>query len=177
MVENIQSHKSGANNKLYNIAMNGFPLSSFMFIWTCSVYFYVAQCTSETSIYVSVYNSDPGTKCEISGVMWHVPSKSKIQLVSCEMSPKYFLGIYLSRDIRAIGAYIFWDSFCYVLFSDFLSTFVDLYAQCFGLSIFQRTFSEFSGFGNMLYSDPLIRTWNMYLDLYCCIHYLYSWLN
>ena len=41
--------------------------------------------------------------------MWHVAPESKIQLVNCELSPKFPLGHLLLPDIRAIDAYIFWS--------------------------------------------------------------------
>ena len=78
--------------------------------------------------------------------MWYVAPKFKIQLVSCELSPKFLLRISIFECICSIDAYIFWVSFSSVLFYYFSSTFLDLYAQVFGLSIFQRTFfSLFSG--------------------------------
>ena len=46
-----------------------------------------------TSMYLSISTSEPGTKSEISGVMWQVAPESKIQLVSCNLSPKSLLGL------------------------------------------------------------------------------------
>ena len=93
IIENNQSHKSRVNSTLYNIATKGLPLSSYMFILTSPVYFTVMKCPSATSMYFSVFTSDPGTKSEISSVMWQVTPESKIQLVSCELSPKSVLGL------------------------------------------------------------------------------------
>ena len=105
-MENIQSHKSGANSILYNIAMKGLPLLSHMFICNSSVFFAVTKCPSETSMYLSIYTSEPGTKSEISGVMWQVTPDFKVKLVSCEPSPKYLLGLSTLEDIRTIDTYI-----------------------------------------------------------------------
>ena len=60
--------------------------------------------------------------------MWHVAPESKIQMVSCELYPKSLPGLSTFEDIHAIDVYIFWVSFCYVLFSNALSISVDLYA-------------------------------------------------
>ena len=96
--------------------MKGFPLSSRIFIWTSPVYFAVTKCPSETSIYLSVFTSKPGTKYEISGVTLQVAPESKIQLVSFKLSKTYLLVISTLEDIRAKEAYIFCDSFHSVLF-------------------------------------------------------------
>ena len=69
--------------------MKVFPLSSCMFIWTYHVCFVVTKCPSATSMYLYVSTSDPSTQSDISGVMWQLYYEYKIQLVSCEMSPKY----------------------------------------------------------------------------------------
>ena len=131
IMENNQSHKSGANSMLYNLAIKGFPLSSHMFVWISPCFFCCEKCPSVTSMYLSIWTSNPGTKSDISSVMWQVMPESKIQLVSYFMSPKYLLGISTLEDIRAIYTYIFCDSFCSVIFSEALSIFVGLYAQVF----------------------------------------------
>ena len=60
-------------------------------------------------MYLSVSSNDLGIKFETSGVMWHVASESKIQLVNDELTP-YFTLLRLSLlDILAIYAYIFWS--------------------------------------------------------------------
>ena len=61
---------------------------------------------------LSVSSNEPGMKYETYGVMWHVATESKIQLVNYELSPKFPLGHLSLPDIRAIDAYIFW----YMLF-------------------------------------------------------------
>ena len=82
--------------------------------------------------------------------MWQVAPESKFQLVSCKLSPKYLLVIYALEYMRAIDTYIFCDSIWYVLFSDALYIFVDLYSRVLGSSVFQVTFfSKVSGFGKI----------------------------
>ena len=63
----------------------------------------------------SVSSKKPGIKSETSGAMWHVDPESKIQLVNCELSPKFPLGHFLLPDIRAIYAYIFWSMLTFPL--------------------------------------------------------------
>ena len=92
MIENNLLRKSGAKSMLCNVAMKGSPLSSHIFIHTCPFCFVVTWCTSATSMCLSVSSNEPGIKSETSGVMWPVAPESKIQLVNCEMSPKYSLG-------------------------------------------------------------------------------------
>ena len=41
MIDNNLSHKSGAKSTLYDVAMKVFPLSSHIFICTCSFFFAV----------------------------------------------------------------------------------------------------------------------------------------
>ena len=43
-------------------------------------------------MYLSVSSNDPGMKSEIYGGMGYVALESKIQLVNCELSPKFSLG-------------------------------------------------------------------------------------
>ena len=53
--------------------------------------------------------------------------------------------------MRDIDAYIICDSIWYVLFSEILSIFVDLYAQVLGFSMFQwNLFSKLYGFGKVI---------------------------
>ena len=77
---------------------------------------------------------------QISGFMWQVAPDSKIQLVSCEMSPKYLLYISAKEWIRAIYVYII----CYLIWSvlcfSVLSIFVDIYAPVLGFYVFQWNF-------------------------------------
>ena len=42
-----------------------------------------------------------GTKSEISGVMSHLTTESKIQLVGCKLSPKSLLGLSVLEDTYA----------------------------------------------------------------------------
>ena len=107
---------------LYNVKMKGLPLSSHIFIWTYPV-FYCEKFPSAALIYLFVSANEPGKKYEIYGVMWQVESESKIRFASCELSPKYLLGLYALEDIGAIGTYIFCVSLWSVLFS---SLFVDV---------------------------------------------------
>ena len=86
-MENNQSHKFGSNSLLYNAAMKDLPLYSSTSIWNYPVCFDVMKCLSATSIYLSVSTNEPAIKSEISGVMWQVAPESKIQLVSCGLSP------------------------------------------------------------------------------------------
>ena len=116
IMENNQSHKSGANSTLYNVAMKGFPLYSHIFIWTSTVCFAVTKFPSTNLIYLSVYTNEPGIKCEISGVMWKVALQSKIRLVSCKICTKSLLGLCTLEDIHSIEAYIFCESLSSSLF-------------------------------------------------------------
>ena len=86
-MEKNQFHKSGANITLYNVSTKGFPLLSHIFIWTYPVCFDVTKFPSTNSINLSISTNDSGIKYEISGVMLQVAPESKIQLVSCELSP------------------------------------------------------------------------------------------
>ena len=85
-MENNQSHKSGANITLYNVAMKGVSLSSLIYIWSCPVCFAVTKFPSTTLIYLFVYTNEHGMKSEISGVILQVAPESKTQLVSCKLS-------------------------------------------------------------------------------------------
>ena len=78
MMENNQLHKYDDNKTLYNVAMESFPLSSRILIWTSPVFFAVEKCPYATFLYLSVSTSNPGMKTEISGVMWQVAPESKI---------------------------------------------------------------------------------------------------
>ena len=51
IMENNQSHKSGANSMIYNIEMKGLSLSSSIFISTYPVCFAVTKFSYATSIY------------------------------------------------------------------------------------------------------------------------------
>ena len=61
-MENNLSYKSGANSKLYNVAMKVLSLSSHIFIWTSPVYFAVMKFRPATSIYLSFSPSETGNK-------------------------------------------------------------------------------------------------------------------
>ena len=90
---------------------------------------------------LSVSSNEPGIKSETSGIMWHVAPESKIQLINCELSPKFLLGNSSLPDIRAIDAYIFWSSL-FLLLSRAQLPF-SLKRTCF------RRFSlSFGGFGH-----------------------------
>ena len=123
--------------------MNGFPLLLRIFIWTYPVYFSVIKFPSATLMYLSVSTIDTGIKYEISGVMWQVAPESKIQLVSCELYPKYLLELSSLEYIRAIDAYIFCESFCSVLLYKVLSIFFNLYKRFWRFLVFM--WSLFSG--------------------------------
>ena len=127
IMENNQSNNSGGDSKLYNTLTKGFPLLSHTFIWTSPVCFAVTKLPYATLIYLYVSTNEPSIKYEISGVMWKVAPKSKIQLVGFKLYPKSLIGIYALEHIRAKDAYIFCDSLWYVLFSEvflFLSVFM-----------------------------------------------------
>ena len=80
--------------------------------------------------------------------MWKIAPESKIQLVSCKMSPYFLLGISALVDTRTIDVYIFCDSLPSVLFCDVLFILFDLYARVLGFSVFQWKFlSRVSSFG------------------------------
>ena len=112
MIKNNPSHKSGAKSTLCNVVMKGSPRSSHIFIRTWPFCFAVTWCLSATSICLSVYYNEPGIKSKTSGVMWHVDPESKIQLVNCELSPKFSLGLLSLTYMRAIDAYILFGH-CY----------------------------------------------------------------
>ena len=79
--------------------------------------------------------------------MWRFVPESRIQLVSCESSQKYFLGLSTLEEIRDIDLYSFCDSLRSILLSDSLSTFIDLYAQ---VSTFLNLRSSELSFPNFL---------------------------
>ena len=112
-------------------------------------------------IYLSVSTNKPGIKSEISGIMWQVAPESKIQLVSCDMSPWFLLGFSVLEDICVIFTYIFYDSLSSVLFSDVLYIFVNMHTQFLGFYMFKWIFlSEVSSFGNYSMkrsSDPHLK--------------------
>ena len=93
--------------------------------------------------------------------MWQVAPESKIQLVSFNLSLGYFLGISALENICVIEAYIFCDQLWYVLFSDILSIFVDLYAHFLGFSVFQWSLlpkvSGFRKFAMKWSSHPFLK--------------------
>ena len=161
-MENIWSHKYGANSKLYNVLMKGLPLSSRIYIWTYPVCFTVTKFPPATSIYVSIYTSEPGMKYECSGFMWQVALESKTQLVSCELSRKSLLEISTLEDIGAINAYIFFDLFCSLLFYNVVSIFLYL-SMCFKLSISVKFIFQFPVSKNMQSNDPPIHIWSTFL--------------
>ena len=150
IMENNPSHKSVAKSMLYNITMQGFPLSSWILIWTFPVRF-LWWNDHLLLRYISVFTNRPEIKSEISGVMWQVAPKYKFQLVSCELSPKSLLGIYALGKIRSIDLYIFCDFLWSILFSKYLSIFVNLYARVLVFSMFQwNILSEVYGFGKIV---------------------------
>ena len=112
-------------------------------------------------MYLYVYTNDPHIKSENYDVMWQVTPEYKIQLVSCDLSPKYILRIYVLKYIHSIDAYILCGLLWYLLLSNVLSVFFDLYAQVLGFSVFQLIFlSEVSGFGKFarkLFSNPHLK--------------------
>ena len=109
VMENIQSHKSVANSTLYNVAMKGFHYChTFLFELLLSVS--LGRNSHLQLQHISVSTNEPGIKSEIYGVVCQVASKSKIQLISCNLSPKSLLGLSALEDIRAIDAYIVCDS-------------------------------------------------------------------
>ena len=73
------------------------------------------------------------------------------QLVSCELFPESLLGLSSLEGIHAIDTFIFCDAFWYVLLSDILSNFFDLYARVLCFYVFQWTlFYEVSGLRKMV---------------------------
>ena len=109
IIENNLSHKSGAKSMLCNVAINGFPLSLHIFIWTCPFWFTATWCPSTTSICLSLYYNETVIKSETCGFIRHVSPESKIQLFNCKVSPKYLLGLLSLSEICAIYEYIFWS--------------------------------------------------------------------
>ena len=102
------------------------------FYLNLSFCFAVKKSRSATLIYISVSANEPSQKPQISGVMLKVVPESKIQFISCKLSPKSLLGLSALVDIFSIDAYIFCDSLSSVIFSDVLSILLDLYAQVLG---------------------------------------------
>ena len=69
--------------------------------------------------------------------MRQVAPESKIQLVIFNLSPRSLLGLSALDDIHAMDTYIFCEPLSYVLFSDILSIFGDMYAKVLGFLVFQ----------------------------------------
>ena len=158
-------HTSGTNNTIYNISIKGFPLLSCIFIWTSPAFFAVAKCPSATSMYLSVSTNDPSIKSEISCVLWQVTPKSKIQLVTCELSHKSLLGVSALEYIGALYVYIFCDLFLSIMFPMSYQFFFDICAQFLGAFIIQWTLlSEVSGFRTIC--DEMI-LWSTYESRIC----------
>ena len=150
MIKNNPSHISGAKITLCNVAIKGYPLLLHFFIGTCPFCFAVTWCPSAISMCLSVFSNEPGIKYETYGVMWHIATESKIQLVNCELSPNFPLGHSSLPDIRAIGSYIFWS----LLFSPLLYTRLTFSLK---RTFFRRFSFSFGGFGHFsirLSSDP-----------------------
>ena len=105
--------------------------------------------------------------------MWKVIHESKIQLVSCEISPKYLLGLSMLEEIRAIDAYIFCDSFHSVFFP-ILPQFSPICTYKF--STFPRSselyFPIYPGLENLKSSDPPNHIWSTYLDFNCYVQFV-----
>ena len=160
IMEMNQSHNYVANSTLYNVAMKGFTLSSRIFVWIYPVCFSVKKSPSAYLINLSVSTKRPGIKSELSVVMWKFAPESKIQLVSCNMSPKYVLGMSALEVIYTIDAYILCGLLWYVLFSWVSSIFLYLYARILGFSVLQWTFfHKVSGIGEFEMK------WSYYLHL------------
>ena len=159
---------------LYNAATKSFLLSLHIFIWTYPLCFDVTKFPYETSIYLSLAISEPDTKSEISGVMWQVVPESKIQLVSCELSPKYLLGLSTLEGIHAIGVYILCDLCHSVLFSDYLYFFFDLNAQVLSFTRSSELyFTTYLVSDNLWSSDHPIYIWISYLAFDCSVQYVF----
>ena len=113
----------------------------------------------------------------ISGFMWQVAPEFRIQLFSFKLSPKYVLEISTLEYIHAIDLCILCDSLWYLLFSHFLSNFVDLYKQCLSFLVFQWIFfseaSSFGQFATKLSSDSHLK------HIFCFrpLHLLQIWLE
>ena len=88
---------------LYNFRRNVYIIIKH---FSTNFIFDVTECRSKNPIYFSVSESELGTKSYIFCVRKNAP-KYKIQLVSCELSPKYLLGISALEDVISIGTYIF----------------------------------------------------------------------
>ena len=110
-MENNLLHRSFAKNTLRNVAIKVSQLLLNIFIHTCTFCFAVTWCPSSISICLSVSSNKFGIKSETCGVIWHISPESKIQLVYCELSPKFLLEHSSLSDIRAIDSYIFRSSF------------------------------------------------------------------
>ena len=82
--------------------------------------------------------------------MWHVSPESKIQLVNCELSPKFPLGHSSLLYMRAIYAYIFWS----LLFLLLLHARLPLSFKRTCLFRFSLSFGGFVNFEIRLSSDP-----------------------
>ena len=107
-IENNLSHRSGSKITLCNVAMKVYLLLSHIYIWTFPFIFAMTWCPSATSIYLSISYNEPGMKPGICCVIWHVALEYKIQLVNCELSLKYLLGISSLPVICTIYEYILW---------------------------------------------------------------------
>ena len=104
-------------------------------------------------MYLSVSYNEPVLKSETYGFMWHVAPESKIQLVNCELSPKFSLGRSSLLYMRAIDAYIFWSLLFYLLSHARLPF-------SFERTFFRSFLLSFGGFGHFTIrgcSDPHLK--------------------
>ena len=92
---------------MYNVVMHGFMLLLHTFIWTCYYSFTATWFPYTTSIYLSISSNKPGIKSGTYGIIWHISTESKIQLVYCNLLPKYIIELLSLPDIFSIYAYIF----------------------------------------------------------------------
>ena len=110
--------------------------------------------------------------------MWQVAPESKIQLISCELYPKYLIGLSALKYICAIDTYIFCDSLLSVLFNNVSSICVYIYAQVLRFPIIEWTFlSKVYDFGqfvmkwssnlnlNLVFDFQPSRSFNLLLEL------------
>ena len=103
--------------------------------------------------FLFVSSIEPGMKSETSGVIWHVDPESTIQLVNCELSPKFLLRHSSLTDICAIDAYIFWS----LIFLSLLHSWLRFSIKHTCFCCFSLSFGGFGYFAIRWSSDPHLK--------------------
>ena len=167
-------HKSVANSTLYNVAMKDLPLLSHIFIWTFYCLFLCDKILiCNFNIFICFHQ---WAWYKIRNIWCHVTSRTWVYnpIFSCDLSSKYLLALYMLAYINSIDTYIFCDLFWYVLFSEILHIFIDLYAQGLGFSVLQKlSHPKCPVSDNLRWNDPPIHIWRTYLISNRYVQYAY----